>query len=131
MQVQSINDNNNNNTNFGAIKATAEAKEYIKENFSKRAIRKLDTLIEQQKNNLYDVNLSVEKFKPDSLADALLYSACNCDYLQIQAGDKIFDDINPFKSTIRQIKKAVKYLSTYKKASDFEFEKSRILEKLK
>ena len=130
MQVQPIN-NNHNNTNFGAIKATAEAKEYIKGNFSKRAIRKLDTLIEQQKNNLYDVNLSVEKFKPDSLADALFYSACNCDYLQIQAGDKIFDDINPFKSAIRQIKKAVKYLSTYKKASDFEFEKNRILEKLK
>ncbi len=129
MQVQPI--NNNNNTNFGAIKANAKAKEYIKENFSKRAIRKLNELIEQQKNNPHDINLSVEKFKPNSAADLLFYSACSCDYLQIKAGDKNFNDINPFKSTIRQIKKAVKYLSTYKKAQDYEFEKNKILEKLK
>ena len=130
MQVQVVNEINNNSTNFGAIKANAKAKEYIKQNFSKRAIRKLNELIEQQKNNPYDINLSVEKFKPNSAADLLFYSACSCYYLQIKAGDKNFNDINPFKSTIRQIKKAVKYLSTYKKAQDYETEKNKILEKL-
>ncbi len=49
----------NNNTSFGmAVKIDPEAQKYIRDNFSERQLKKLSKVIENQKNNPYDIYLS-------------------------------------------------------------------------
>ena len=130
MQINSTNNYSiNKNPNFCAIKATAEAKKYIKENFSKKAMEKLNKLIEQEKDNSLDINISVARYKV--YKDYSLFKpACCCDYLEIIAGDKTFTDINLFTSSIAQIQKAVKYLPKFKQSQDLERKHNSIIEKL-
>ena len=58
MKMQSV-QSSNNNTSFGmAVKIDPEAQKYIRENFSERQLKKLSKVIENQKNNPYDIYLS-------------------------------------------------------------------------
>lgn len=58
MKMQSV-QSSNNNTSFGmAVKIDSEAQKYIRDNFSKRQLKKLSKVIENQKNNPYDIYLS-------------------------------------------------------------------------
>ena len=58
MQIQTI-QNSSNNLNFGmAVKIDSEAQKYIRDNFSARQLKKLSKIIENQKNNPYDIYLS-------------------------------------------------------------------------
>lgn len=53
--------NSTNNLNFGmAVKISPEAKKYIKTNFNDRQLNKLDKIIENQKNNKYDILISTK-----------------------------------------------------------------------
>ena len=58
MKMQSV-QSSNNNTSFGmAVKIDPEAQKYIRDNFSERQLKKLSKVIENQKNNPYDIYLS-------------------------------------------------------------------------
>lgn len=58
MQIQAI-QRSSNNLNFGmAVKIDSEAQKYIRDNFSARQLKKLSKIIENQKNNPYDIYLS-------------------------------------------------------------------------
>lgn len=58
MQIQAI-QSSSNNLNFGmALKIDSEAQKYIRDNFSARQLKKLSKVIENQKNNPYDIYLS-------------------------------------------------------------------------
>ena len=58
MQIQAI-QSSSNNLNFGmALKIDSEAQKYIRDNFSTRQLKKLSKVIENQKNNPYDIYLS-------------------------------------------------------------------------
>ena len=58
MQIQAI-QSSSNNLNFGmALKIDSEAQKYIRDNFSARQLKKLSKIIENQKNNPYDIYLS-------------------------------------------------------------------------
>lgn len=58
MQIQTI-QSSSNNLNFGmALKIDSEAQKYIRDNFSARQLKKLSKVIENQKNNPYDIYLS-------------------------------------------------------------------------
>ena len=58
MQIQAI-QSSSNNLNFGmALKIDSEAQKYIRDNFSARQLKQLSKVIENQKNNPYDIYLS-------------------------------------------------------------------------
>lgn len=58
MQIQAV-QNSRNSLNFGmAVKINSEAQKYIRDNFSARQLKKLSKVIENQKNNPYDIYLS-------------------------------------------------------------------------
>lgn len=58
MKMQAV-QSSNNNTSFGmAVKIDPEAQKYIRDNFSERQLKKLSKVIENQKNNPYDIYLS-------------------------------------------------------------------------
>ena len=60
MLMQTIG-NSTNNLNFGmAVKISPEAKKYIKTNFNDRQLNELDKIIENQKNNKYDILISTK-----------------------------------------------------------------------
>ena len=124
-------DSTNNSPNFCAIKATSGVKKYVKENFSKRALKKFTQLIEEQQENPYNINISVKIYRPWRDGFSLLKPDCCCEYLEIIAGDKIFNDLNLFSSSIGTIKKAIKYLSKYAKIQEMEKKNYKILEKCK
>ena len=58
MQIQAV-QNSRNNLNFGmAVKINSEAQKYIRDNFSARQLKQLSKVLENQKNNPYDIYLS-------------------------------------------------------------------------
>lgn len=58
MQIQAV-QSSSNNLNFGmAVKIDSEAQKYIRDNFSARQLKQLSKVIENQKNNPYDIYLS-------------------------------------------------------------------------
>lgn len=60
MQIQAV-QSSSNNLNFGmALKIDSEAQKYIRDNFSARQLKKLSKIIENQKNNPYDIYLSTD-----------------------------------------------------------------------
>lgn len=56
--------------------------------------------------------------------------SCAVEYLKIQAGDKTFDNLSLFSTSIGQIKKAIKYLTKYEKTQALEQESAKIIDKL-
>ena len=131
MQVNSTNGYyTNNNINFGAIKATPAAKQYIQENFTNSMFRKLDKLIKQEANNPNNIKLDRKRYEP-TLEDVFIgYPACSCDFLSVEAGDKTFNDAHLLSTSIGTIKKAIKYLSKYAKACEKRNINYEILEKM-
>ncbi|MBP3846179.1 hypothetical protein J6I39_00350 [bacterium] len=120
----------NMSPNFGAIMATPKAVQYIQENLSNRAMKKLNSLIEQQKDNPYNIKLDCQKFEP-SISDVFLgYPEFSCKTLVVTAGDKTFNDAHFLSTSIGTIKKAIKYLSKYVKAQEMEMKNDEILGKL-
>lgn len=122
----------NNSPNFGAIMLTPKAVQYIEENFSNRAMKKFEQLMEQQKDNPLNVSIGCKRFKPsaDSVFDYYTRPCFDCDFLEITAGDKTFNNLRIYHSTIGQIKKAIKYLSEYEKAHEIEISNAEIPGKL-
>lgn len=135
MKITSNQDyNTKQKPSFSAITANSAAKKYIKENFSIRAIRKLDRLIEEQKKNFFNINLSTDTYVPwsdrKSMLDFYTKPSCSVEYLKIHAGDKTFNNLNLFSTSIGQIKKAIKYLTKYEKTQALEQESAKVIDKL-
>lgn len=65
-----------------------------------------------------------------TVSDLFFKPTCKTEYLRIQAGDKIFTDLNLFSTPIGQIKKAIKYLTKYEKSQVLQKERTKVIDKM-
>lgn len=119
--------NYTNNLNFGmAVKISPEAKKYIKTNFNDRQLNKLDKIIENQKNNKYDILISTKNkdvltgWKDNGKTWAQVFK--KVEYLVARVKEREFKK-GIFSSDISTIKKAEKYANKLQKGEKPDVDK--------
>ena len=116
MKMQSV-QSSNNNTSFGmAVKIDQEAQKYIRDNFSERQLKKLSKVIENQKNNPYDIYLSTntQLVKTGMSSDyKLLYKKVKHLYATVK--EKTFNSNMFFDMPIFMLKRAERYANKLEK----------------
>lgn len=116
MQIQAI-QNSRNNLNFGmALKIDSEAQKYIRDNFSARQLKKLSKIIENQKNNPYDIYLSTntQLVKTGMSSDYKpLYKKVKHLYATVK--EKTFNSNMFFDMPIFMLKRAERYANKLEK----------------
>lgn len=127
MQIQAI-QSSSNNLNFGmAVKISPEAKQFIKTNFNDKQLVKLDNIVENQKNNKYDIFLLTEKTQvPGNWIDngkgGIIRAYYEDESLAAYVKDRKFQK-TLFSSTISMIKKAEKYADKLQKGEKPDVDK--------
>ena len=116
MKMQAV-QGSKNNTSFGmAVKIDSEAQKYIRDNFSKRQLKKLSKVIENQKNNPYDIYLSTNT--------QLVETGMSSDYkpfykrvkhLYATVKEKKFNSNMFFDMPIFMLKRAERYANKHEK----------------
>lgn len=116
MQIQAV-QNSRNNLNFGmALKIDSEAQKYIRDNFSTRQLKKLSKVIENQKNNPYDIYLSTntQLVKTGMSSDYKpLYKKVKHLYATVK--EKMFNSNMFFDMPIFMLKRAERYANKLEK----------------
>ncbi len=116
MQIQAV-QNSRNNLNFGmALKIDSEAQKYIRDNFSTRQLKKLSKVIENQKNNPYDIYLSIntQLVKTGMSSDYKpLYKKVKHLYATVK--EKTFNSNMFFDMPIFMLKRAERYANKLEK----------------
>ena len=116
MKMQSV-QSSNNNTSFGmAVKIDQEAQKYIRDNFSERQLKKLSKVIENQKNNPYDIYLSTntQLVKTGMSSDYKpLYKKVKHLYATVK--EKTFNSNMFFDMPIFMLKRAERYANKLEK----------------
>ena len=118
MQIQTMSGSKQNLDFKMAVKASPEAKDFMKKNFSKKQLTKLSEIIEEQKYNENDIFLSVESERVQCgmkyNGGALEKSFANKEYLAASVKYFKFKAKGWFKSPISVIKKAQNYANEFK-----------------
>ncbi len=116
MQIQAV-QNSRNNLNFGmAVKINSEAQKYIRDNFSARQLKQLSKVIENQKNNPYDIYLSTntQLVKTSMSSDYKpLYKKVKHLYATVK--EKTFNSNMFFDMPIFMLKRAERYANKLEK----------------
>lgn len=116
MQIQAV-QNSRNNLNFGmALKIDSEAQKYIRDNFSTRQLKKLSKVIENQKNNPYNIYLSIntQLVKTGMSSDYKpLYKKVKHLYATVK--EKTFNSNMFFDMPIFMLKRAERYANKLEK----------------
>lgn len=116
MQIQAV-QSSSNNLNFGmALKIDSEAQKYIRDNFSARQLKKLSKIIENQKNNPYDIYLSTntQLVKTGMSSDYKpLYKKVKHLYATVK--EKTFNSNMFFDMPIFMLKRAERYANKLEK----------------
>lgn len=116
MQIQAV-QSSSNNLNFGmALKIDSEAQKYIRDNFSTRQLKKLSKVIENQKNNPYDIYLSTntQLVKTGMSSDYKpLYKKVKHLYATVK--EKTFNSNMFFDMPIFMLKRAERYANKLEK----------------
>lgn len=116
MQISAI-QSSSNNLNFGmALKIDSEAQKYIRDNFSSRQLKKLSKIIENQKNNPYDIYLSTntQLVKTGMSSDYKpLYKKVKHLYATVK--EKTFNSNMFFDMPIFMLKRAERYANKLEK----------------
>ena len=116
MQIQAV-QNSRNNLNFGmAVKINSEAQKYIRDNFSARQLKQLSKVIENQKNNPYDIYLSIntQLVKTGMSSDYKpLYKKVKHLYATVK--EKTFNSNMFFDMPIFMLKRAERYANKLEK----------------
>ena len=116
MQIQAV-QNSRNNLNFGmALKIDSEAQKYIRDNFSARQLKQLSKVIENQKNNPYDIYLSTntQLVKTGMSSDYKpLYKKVKHLYATVK--EKMFNSNMFFDMPIFMLKRAERYANKLEK----------------
>ena len=116
MQIQAV-QNSRNNLNFGmAVKIDSEAQKYIRDNFNGRQLKKLSKVIENQKNNPYDIYLSTNT----KLVETGISSDCKPFYKKVKhlyatVKEKKFNNNMFFDMPIFMLKRAERYANKLEK----------------
>ena len=109
--------NSSVNQNFGmALKIDSEAQKYIRDNFSARQLKKLSKIIENQKNNPYDIYLSTntQLVKTGMSSDYKpLYKKVKHLYATVK--EKTFNSNMFFDMPIFMLKRAERYANKLEK----------------
>lgn len=116
MQIQAVH-SSSNNLNFGmALKIDSEAQKYIRDNFSSRQLKKLSKIIENQKNNPYNIYLSTntQLVKTGMSSDYKpLYKKVKHLYATVK--EKMFNSNMFFDMPIFMLKRAERYANKLEK----------------
>lgn len=116
MQIQAV-QNSRNNLNFGmAVKINSEAQKYIRDNFSARQLKQLSKVLENQKNNPYDIYLSTntQLVKTGMSSDYKpLYKKVKHLYATVK--EKTFNSNMFFDMPIFMLKRAERYANKLEK----------------
>ena len=116
MQIQAV-QSSSNNLNFGmALKVDSEAQKYIRDNFSARQLKKLSKIIENQKNNPYNIYLSTntQLVKTGMSSDYKpLYKKVKHLYATVK--EKMFNSNMFFDMPIFMLKRAERYANNLEK----------------
>ena len=109
--------NNIQNTpNFGmALKIDVDAKGLLKEQFSKKEMRKLEEIIKQQESIRPNMYLTTGNYAPRNLFDFLFKGTDGYEYLRIRVRNRVYKDNGVFSTPMLQIKRALKYIEKYNK----------------
>ena len=109
--------NSSGNQYFGmALKIDSEAQKYIRDNFSTRQLKKLSKVIENQKNNPYDIYLSTntQLVKTGMSSDYKpLYKKVKHLYATVK--EKMFNSNMFFDMPIFMLKRAERYANKLEK----------------